>query len=72
MKYTVSVSDWSEPRGYRNSGRGYRVRCFGLPDDNWNAMGQTVFEQFFRTESAAAKAAASLAKQWNADVQGLD
>lgn len=66
MQYTVTVTDWSERRGYRNSGRGWRVRCFGMPDDDWNALGHTVAETFHRTEAAARKVAAELAKSWNA------
>ena len=66
MQYTVTVTDWSQPRGYRNSGRGWRVRCFGLPDNDWNAMGHTVSETFHKSESAARKRAAELAKQYDA------
>lgn len=66
MQYTVTVTDWTQRRGYRNSGRGWRVRCFGLPDDDWNALGTTVFEQFYRSEDKARREAADLAKTWNA------
>jgi len=66
MQYTVTVTDWTQPRGYRNSGRGWRVRCFGLPDDDWNSLGHTVSETYYRSEKAARKAAAELAKAWNA------
>ena len=66
MQYTVTVSDWTQRRGYRNSGRGWRVRCFGLPDDDFNAMGRTVSETYHRTEAAARKEAAKLAETWRA------
>lgn len=68
IHYTVTVTDWSQPRGYRNSGRGWRVRCFGMPDDDWNAMGRTVAETFHRTEAAARKRAAELVKAYDATV----
>ena len=70
VSYSVTVADWTERRGYRNSGRGWRVRCFCIPDNDWNALGRTVAEQFFRTEAAARKEAASLAKQYNATLFG--
>jgi hypothetical protein len=66
MQYTVTVTDWSQRRGYRNSGRGWRVRCFGMPDNDWNALGQTVAESFHRTESSARKRADELVKSYNA------
>jgi hypothetical protein len=66
MHYTVTVTDWTQPRGYRGSGRGWRVRCFGLPDDDFNALGRTVSEQFFRSQSAAVKAAKDLARRYSA------
>lgn len=57
MRYTVTVTDWTEPRGYPGSGRGWRVRCFGLPDGNWNATGSTVYEAYHPSkEDAVAKA----------------
>ena len=65
MTYSVTVTDWTQQRGYRGSGRGWRVRCFGLPDDDWNALGQTVFEAFYRTEREAEHQAEILRKQWN-------
>ncbi len=67
--YTVTVTDWTKPRGYKNSGRGWRVRCFGLPTDNWNAMGQTVSESFYRSEAKARAEAAKLAATWNCKVE---
>ncbi len=69
MRYTVTVTDWSKPRGYRGSGRGWRVRCFGLPDDNWNALGHTMVETFCRTESAARKLAEKLARDYHAEIR---
>lgn len=66
MIYTVTVTDWTQPRGYRNSGRGWRVRCFAMPDDDWNALSQTVSEAYYRTEAKARREAADLAKVWNA------
>lgn len=59
MVYTVTV----KPRG----GRGWRVRCVGLPDDDdWNPLGQTVSETFHRSETAARARAAELALQFGA------
>lgn len=66
MSYSVTVTDWTQRRGYRNSGRGWRVRCFGLPEGNWNATGRTVFEDFYRSRDVALKKARELAKTWNA------
>ena len=68
MEYTVTVTDWTQPRGYRNSGRGWRVRCFGMPTDDWNAMGVTVSEQYYRSEAKARREAAGLARVWNARI----
>jgi len=70
MQYTVTVTNWTQRRGYRGSGRGWRVRCFGLPDDDFNALGHTVSEQFFRSHVLAVSAARSLARQWNATLSG--
>lgn len=68
MTYTVTVTDWTQSRGYRNSGRGWRVCCFALPDDDWNALSRTMSESFHRTEAAARKRAAELARQFSAEV----
>ena len=68
MTYTVTVTDWTQSRGYRNSGRGWRVRCFATDDNNWNALSQTISETFHRTEIAARKQAAELAKRFNAKI----
>jgi len=68
MTYTVTVTDWTQQGGYRNSGRGWRVRCFATPSDDWNALSQTVSETFHRTEAAARKRAAELARQYDAKV----
>lgn len=68
MTYTVTVTDWTQPRGYRNSGRGWRVRCFGLPENDFNAMGRTVSETFHRTKAAADKQAQKLAAEYNAKI----
>ncbi len=62
--YHLTVTDWSQRRGYRNSGRGWRVRLFSLPDDDWNALAYTIKEQFFRTEAAARKRARELAVEY--------
>jgi hypothetical protein len=66
MEYTVSVTDWTEKRGYRDSGRGWRVRCFCLPSDDFNALGHTVFERYYRSEIKARAEAVALAKQYGA------
>lgn len=68
MQYTVTVTDWTQRRGYSGSGRGWRVRCFGMPDDDWNALGHTVSESFHRTEAAARKVADQLARDYRAKV----
>jgi hypothetical protein len=68
MHYTVTVTDWTKPRGYRGSGRGWRVSCFGLPDDDSNAMGLRVAEEFHRNESKARRRATELARQYDAKV----
>ena len=66
MKYTVTVTDWTERRGYRGSGRGWRVRCFGMPSDDWNALGVTMAESFHRTKAAADRQAKALAESYGA------
>jgi hypothetical protein len=63
MHYTVSTAH--DPHG-----RGYRVRCFGLPDDDWNALGHTVYEHTHDHREDAIAAAKSLMAEWSADVQG--
>lgn len=65
-RYTVTVTDWTQRRGYRGSGRGWRVRCFGLPDDDWNSLGHSVSETFHRTRAAAERVARELAAHYNA------
>jgi len=62
MHYTVTVSDRTDIR------QGWRVACIGLPDDDWNAMGQRVHESKHRTEAAARKEAARVAEAWQAKV----
>ena len=66
MHYTVTVTDWTKPRGYRGSGRGWRVSCFGLPDDDSNAMGVRVAEEFIRNEAKARARAAELVRAYGA------
>ena len=66
MEYTVTLTDWTQRRGYRNSGAGFRVRCFGMPKGDLNAMGHTVAEQFFRSYKAALKVAQDLAADYKA------
>ena len=68
LQYTVTVTDWTQPRGYRGSGRGWRVSCFALPDDDWNSVGRRVSETFHRSEGAARKYAAELARQYGAEL----
>ena len=65
---TVTLTDWTQRRGYRNSGRGWRVRAFALPDDDWNALGRTLSEAFYRTEAMARAAAQSLADHYGVKV----
>jgi hypothetical protein len=67
MQYTVTVTDWTQPRGYRGSGRGWRVRCFGLREDGWNDLGHTVHETFHRTKAAAERQAKALAASYGAN-----
>lgn len=62
--YTVSVSPT------RQRGR-FRVRCFALPDDDWNALGRTAYEQTHNAR-VARKVAAELAAQYDAEIQGLE
>ena len=64
LEYTVSVSD------YADRGHGYRVRCFGLPRDDWNALGTTVYEAYHRTRASAKTKAIELMRDWRADCQG--
>lgn len=63
MKYSVSISKQPPHR----SG-GWRVSCFGLPTDDWNALGRRVAESFHRTEAAARRRASELARAWNAEI----
>lgn len=67
-RYTVTVTDWTQRRGYRGSGRGWRVRCFSMPDDDMNAMGRTVSETFHRGKPEALRVAAELADAYGAQV----
>jgi hypothetical protein len=68
IRYSVSVTDWTSARGYANSGRGWRVRCFGMRDDDWNAPAITVYESFFPTESEARDVATAQAQIWAASL----
>lgn len=63
MEYTVTISKRSGNGRTRDK---WRVSCFGLPSDNWNALGSRVSEQMFTNERAARKAAGELATAWNA------
>lgn len=60
MQYTVTVSDRTDIR------QGWRVSCFGLPDDDWNARSTRIAESFHRTKAAADKRADELAAAWGA------
>ena len=62
VTYHVTCNDWTQRRGYRDSGRGWRVRLFSLPVDDWNAMGRTISETFHRSEKSARAEAAELAR----------
>ena len=60
--YTVTVSNRTDIR------QGWRVSCFGLPDDDWNALSRRVHESFHKTEADARKRAAQVAREFNAEV----
>jgi len=60
IRYTVTVSNRTDIR------QGWRVSCFGLPDDDWNALGHRVAESTHRTKAAADKRADELAKAYGA------
>lgn len=62
LKYTVTVSNRTIIR------QDWRVACFGLPDDDWNALGTRVHESTHRTELAARKEAKRVAAIWSAEV----
>jgi hypothetical protein len=62
MQYTVTISNRTDIR------QGWRVACIGLPDDDWNALGQRVHESKHRTEGAARKVAAEVASSWGATI----
>lgn len=62
IKYTVTVSNRTDIR------QGWRVACFGLPDDNSNSLSRRVHESMHRTEGAARKMAKRLARDFNATV----
>ena len=57
------VSIHKDPR------RGYRVRAFIMPAD-WNALGCTIEETFFRSQNAAKCRARELADTWKAEILG--
>ncbi len=69
VTHHVTVTDWSQRRGYRNSGRGWRVRCFAMPVGDWNALGVTIEDSFHRSEAAARRRAAELAQSYGVTVQ---
>ena len=68
MRYTVTLTDWTKPRGYRGSGQGWRVRCFGTDPSDWNAMSVTISETFHKSHTAALRTAQDLAREWGATI----
>lgn len=62
LRYTVTVSDRTQVR------QGFRVSCFALPDDDWNAVSRQVAESFHRTRESAMKRARELARTWQAEL----
>lgn len=48
-------------------GKGWRVRCYFLPD-NCNALGRTLVETYHKTEASAQKAASAYAQQYDAEL----
>lgn len=64
INYTVTVSNRTDIR------QGWRVACIGLPDNDWNAMGNRVHESKHNSEAAARSKAKEIAKVWNAKILG--
>ncbi len=63
IRYTVTVSNRTA------IGQGWRVSAFGLPDDDWNALGRHVVPASkHRTREAAMKRARELAATFGADL----
>jgi hypothetical protein len=62
MRNTVTVSNRTD------IGQGWRVSCFALPDDDWNAVSWKMHESFHATEKQARKMAAQVAQEFNAEV----
>ncbi len=62
IKYTVTVSNRTDIR------QGWRVACIGLPDDDYNSLGNRVHESKHLTRKAAQTEAKRVAKMWNADL----
>jgi len=62
--YTVTIANRTDIR------QGWRVACIGLPDDDWNSLGNRVHESTHKTESAARQEAGRVAKIYNAEVLG--
>lgn len=63
-KPIVTVNNWGR--------RGWRVSLYQPADiktQGWNAMGRSLFETFKRTEPAARKLAAQLARDNGAELQ---
>lgn len=60
MRYSVTVSKQPDGR--------YRVACFGLPDDDWNALAHRVHESYHRTRAGADRMAEKIAAQWKAEL----
>jgi hypothetical protein len=63
----VSVSYSSSRKGWRKPS--WRVRTFRQPAD-WNAMGITLDEQWFRARGPALKHAQAMAAAYAAEIQG--
>ncbi len=65
-KTVVSISDNTR---VSHGKRGWRVRTFRLPAD-WNSLGITLDEQWFRSEATARRHGARMAADYSAEIQG--
>lgn len=64
LHYTVTVSNRTDIRA------GWRVACIGMPDDDWNALGNRVHESQHSTERSARSTAKRVAEEYGAEVLG--
>jgi hypothetical protein len=69
IQYVITLSDWTKPRGYRGSGRGWRLYVGCYDPNDWNSGNTHISEQFFRSRDKAVREAERAAEVYGVEAK---